>query len=333
MRGKTTKSNLRGAKAVIVAIAAAILIYAAAVALAGYHEVSKAFYRISASTWLLVLGLSLFSFLARFVRWHFLFRHVGCRVPFFPGLAFYLAGFALTTTPAKISEAVRLWYLRRELKIAYAESTPIFIFEQVLDILAVALLSFFALSVILPSIDQKVWIAAVLLGLLVVPATLARADRLGSLVLAILKRRGPTKLEDSGADSKTFVRSLRSLAPLDVFVPSLVVGLFAWLAPGLGLYLILRDMSMGVVVDPETAVGVFMLSLFAGVGSIISGGVGTTEGALAVLLSIIGIDPPAAVTAAIISRTSTLWFAVGLGALTTLGIATVNRWPEASVRW
>ena len=332
MRRKTANSNLWDAKAVIIAIAAAVLIYVAAGALAGYHEVSKAFYRISVSTWLLVLGLSLFSFLVRFARWHFLLRHVGCQVPFLPGMAFYLAGFALTTTPAKIGEAVRLWYLHREFKIAYAKSTPIFIFEQVLDILAVALLSFFALSVILPSIDQKVWIAAVLLGLLVVPATLARADRLGSLVLAILKRRGPTKLEDIGADSKTFIRSLHLLAPLHVFVPSLVVGLFAWLAPGLGLYLILQDMRMGVVVGPETAVGVFMLSLFAGVFSIISGGVGTTEGALAILLTFIGIDPPTAITTAIISRTSTLWFAVGIGALTTFGIATVIRSSEVSVK-
>jgi uncharacterized protein (TIRG00374 family) len=323
-----------GAKAVIISIAAAVLIYVAAVALAGYHEVSEAFCRISVSTWLLILWLSLFSFLARFVRWHFLLRHVGYQVSFFPGLAFYLAGFALATTPAKIGEAVRLWYLHRDLKIAYAESAPIFIFEQILDILAVGLLSFFALSVILPSIDQKVWVAAVLLGLLLVPASLARADRMGSLVLAMLKRRGPTtKLDDIGTDSKTFVRSLHSLAPLHVFVPSLVVGLVAWLAPGLGLYLILRDMPLGVVVGPETAVGVFMLSLFAGVSSIISGGVGTTEGALAILLTFLGIDPPTAITTAIISRTSTLWFAVGIGALTTFGIATVNRQPEASVKW
>jgi uncharacterized protein (TIRG00374 family) len=253
-------------------------------------------------------------------------------VPFLAGLAFYMAGFALTTTPAKIGEALRLWYLHRESKIPYAESAPIFIFEQILDVLVVALLSFLALSVILPNIDRRLWMAVVLLGFLVVPLTLARADRLGALVLAVLKRRGFTKLEHFGTNSKTFVQSLRSLAPSHVFLPSLVVGLFAWLAPGLGLYLILRDLGMGVMVGPETAVGVFMLSLLAGVVFIISGGVGTTEGALVVFLTIIGIDPPTAVTAAIISRTSTLWFAVGLGALTTLGIATVNRCPEASVK-
>jgi hypothetical protein len=66
----------------------------------------------------------------------FLLRHMGHRLPCIAGLAYYLAGFALTTTPAKIGEAVRLWYLRRT--IGYAESVPIFIFEQVLDVLAVA---------------------------------------------------------------------------------------------------------------------------------------------------------------------------------------------------
>ena len=198
MYKKTNNSNLQGAKAVIVPITAAVLIYVIAIELAGYHKVAEAFHRISTLTWLLVLSLSLVSFLIRFVRWHFLLGHLGRRVPFLAGLAFYMAGFALTTTPAKIGEALRLWYLHRESKIPYAESAPIFIFEQILDVLVVALLSFLALSVILPNIDRRLWMAVVLLGFLVVPLTLARADRLGALVLAVLKRRGFTKLEHFG---------------------------------------------------------------------------------------------------------------------------------------
>lgn len=309
------------AKAVIISVAVAVLIYAAAIGLTGYKEVSVAFSRINESTWFVIFGLSLLSFIVRFLRWHFLLRQGGYRVPCLPGLAYYLAGFALTTTPAKIGEAVRLWYLRRTLKISYAESAPIFIFEQVLDVLAVALLSLLAASVVLPGVDSKVFMAAVFLGLLLVPIILARADRMGSIMLVVLKRRGLTKFKSVEANSNTIVQSLHSLAPLPVFVPSLAVGLFAWLAPGLGLYLILRDMHIGVTVSAETAVGVFMLSLLAGVVSIVSGGVGTTEGALAVLLVVVGMDAPSAVAAAIISRTSTLWLAVGIGALSTLVIA------------
>src|SRR6516164_8213243 len=119
MYKKTNNSNLQGAKAVIVPITAAVLIYVIAIELAGYHKVSEAFHRISTLTWLLVLSLSLVSFLVRFVRWHFLLGHVGRRVSFLPGLVFYMAGFALATTPAKIGEAVRLWYLHRESKIPY----------------------------------------------------------------------------------------------------------------------------------------------------------------------------------------------------------------------
>jgi uncharacterized protein (TIRG00374 family) len=323
MSSKEYNTNAGSAKAVIISVAVAILIYAAAIGLTGYKEVSAAFSRISGSTWFIILGLSLLSFIVRFLRWHFLLRHVGHRVPSLPGLAYYLAGFALTTTPAKIGEAVRLWYLRRTLKIGYAESVPIFIFEQVLDVLAVALLSFLAASVVLPGVDRKILTAIVLLGLLLVPITLARADRMSAIMLVVLKRRGLIKFESVEASSNTIVQSLRSLAPLPVFLPSLAVGLLAWLAPGLGLYLILQDMHIGVAVTPETAVGVFMLSLLAGVVSIVSGGVGTTEGALAILLVVVGMDAPSAVAAAIISRTSTLWFAVGLGALTTFVIAAV----------
>jgi uncharacterized protein (TIRG00374 family) len=98
-----------------------------------------------------------------------------------------------------------------------------------------------------------------------------------------------------------------------LLILSILVGFVAWSLPGIGLLVILFD--LGFVVSPERAIGIFSLSLLAGVFSIFSGGLGTTEAALGLLLLTVGVDPPLAVAAAIISRVSTLWFAVALGSL------------------
>jgi uncharacterized protein (TIRG00374 family) len=54
-----------------------------------------------------------------------------------------------------------------------------------------------------------------------------------------------------------------------------------------------------------------------GAASMIPGGIGTTEAALALLLGRLSVDPVAAVGVAVTFRLATLWFAVGLGILAT----------------
>ena len=49
--------------------------------------------------------------LLRFLRWQCYLVRLGCRVPWGPSLTCYLAGFALTTTPGKVGETLRLAYL------------------------------------------------------------------------------------------------------------------------------------------------------------------------------------------------------------------------------
>jgi glycosyltransferase 2 family protein len=59
--------------------------------------------------------------------------------------------------------------------------------------------------------------------------------------------------------------------------------------------------------------GVYAVSLLAGALSFVPGGIGTTEGAMALLLAGLGAGTATVVAAPLISRLTTLWFAVSLG--------------------
>ncbi|MDP9123447.1 MAG: lysylphosphatidylglycerol synthase domain-containing protein, partial [Pseudomonadota bacterium] len=57
-----------------------------------------------------LLALSLFTYAARYVRWHWLLARAGHATPAFSGFLAYLAGFAFTATPGKVGELVRIRY-------------------------------------------------------------------------------------------------------------------------------------------------------------------------------------------------------------------------------
>jgi uncharacterized protein (TIRG00374 family) len=99
------------------------------------------------------------------------------------------------------------------------------------------------------------------------------------------------------------------------------IGLLAWGAEGLGFYLLLQYLELPAA--PPLALGIYALSLLAGALSFIPGGLGSTEAALGLMLMASGADAPTAVAATLIYRMVSLWFAVGLGALSlaVLGIA------------
>ena len=95
----------------LICVVLSIAFYGAWAAYSGMGEVWSAIKSLGWSGWLLILGLSLFNYLLRFVRWDYYLRQLGYSVPKMANLAIYLAGFGFTTTPGKVGEAVRTVYL------------------------------------------------------------------------------------------------------------------------------------------------------------------------------------------------------------------------------
>jgi uncharacterized protein (TIRG00374 family) len=94
-------------------------------------------------------------------------------------------------------------------------------------------------------------------------------------------------------------------------VSGLLVGLGAWGAEALGFSILLQ--AMGNSLPLVTAVSVYALAMLAGALSFMPGGLGGSEATMIVLLKLLGIPLPIAVSATIIIRLATLWFAVVLG--------------------
>ncbi|PPU94129.1 lysylphosphatidylglycerol synthase transmembrane domain-containing protein [Xanthomonas albilineans] len=248
------------------------------------------------------------SYLFRFWRWRWLLQRQGHAVPFGLGWAAYLAGFALTATPGKAGELLRIRYFAR-MGVPAGRTLAVFVFERASDLLVILALSLLAAPVF-PTLGTLVAVVlgfvALLFGAAAWPVLLAWLDSLG--------RRLPGRWLRRVAQFAVFAATeLRACLGTDQCVRSLIAGTAAWgltsavfvgLCNGLGLQL-----------EPIVAFGIYPLAMLIGALSFVPGGVGTTELAIVLMLNRLGVAPPDAIAVAVAARLVTLWYAVGVGAL------------------
>lgn len=301
-------------RAAALSVALAALLYLVLAAGTDPQRVLDAAARVEPVWWLPVLALSLLNYGLRFGRWHYYLSHLGDRVPLGHDLAIYLAGFSLTTTPGKAGEAVRSVYLAR-LGVDYGHSLAAFFGERFLDLLAIALL---ATLVLVDFPGYAAWAAAPL-ALCALVLLLVQRPGLAARMLPRRLRRGtpPRPLQKL---LHAWHAAAMLFRPRPLYL-GLALGAIAWTAEGIGLLLV--SLALGEPLTPAQAVGIYAASMLIGALSFIPGGLGSTEAAMGVLLTLAGMPPAVAVAATVIVRLATLWFAVALGlaALPLAGLA------------
>lgn len=288
-------------RAISMAIVVAVLLYAGMAAYAGGPALRRAVDAIPASVWLEVAGLSLASYLARFIRWHRFLQRLGHPIPWQRHLAIYWSGFALTLSPGKAGETVRSLYLR-PYGVPYSQSIGTFVAERLLDLVAVGLLAGLT-SLWLP--EQRGWVLVVLACCLC--GVFLLRSRLVQWVEANLARRAPGQFASEGLHT---VKDLLSGSSLATALP---LSFLAWSAQGLALHALVD--ALGYEFGVLDIVSVYCLSILAGAASFIPGGLGATEAAMIVLLGAVGLTQCDAILAAMVGRGLTLWLAIGLGLL------------------
>ncbi|HEX7036339.1 MAG TPA: lysylphosphatidylglycerol synthase transmembrane domain-containing protein [Pseudomonadales bacterium] len=291
---------------VIVSVAVAAGFYLTLFAGSGFGETVAAAGRLGPGWWLMILGLSLVNYVLRYLRWDAYLRLAGHRLPALRHLIVYVAGFALTTTPAKAGEAVRAIYLK-PLGVGIRRTVATLYAERVVDVISIALLAMLLYR--LPGGGYR-WLAAVAGG--------------GVLALLLLRHRfflraaAGLAFRFPGRRLRRFalhaVGCLRQAGPLlrgRWLTFGVLIGLASWGAEALAFHLVLQE--LGIPVGLAGAVGIYATAILAGALSFVPGGLGGTEAVMAALLLFTGAAPPEAMAATAIIRVATLWFAVALG--------------------
>ena len=294
-------------RAVLWSVALAALGYLGLTLWAGWREVVAAVVQVGPFFLFGLLALSLTNYLLRFLRWGHYLALLDASVPWRINLDIYFSGFALTTSPGKLGEMLRSVLLKPH-GVPASASIAAFFAERLSDLLSILVLAAIGLWSYAPArpvVGLALATAAIALLLVQWTAlinaiecrTMGRQQKWARLVVKLCE----------------IILHFRRCFSLSAMSMGLAIGVVAWFAEGLGFWWLLG--ALGHPLPLTTAVFIYAFAMLIGGISFLPGGLGSSEAVMIGLLVLNGFPEHAAVTATLICRLATLWFAVGLGAV------------------
>lgn len=275
-----------------------------------------------------MMGLSLLNYVIRYMKWQYFLRRIDVSLSHSDSFSIFLAGFTLTTTPGKIGEAIKGYFIRDIDGTPIAKTVPVVVSERVTDLLALVLLALIGFGIGVNTDDQL--LTVLMLGGVVLLAAVVLSQK--TFYQKILKRFtsiGPLKrFQDHIGDIENTMMQTLGPKPL---VLSTAISIPGWFMECLELWLLLSLLSGAGL--PSLAPASLILLLQAtfvhatasiiGAVSFLPGGVGTYEAtSVALITLLLGMPIAQAGAATILIRVVTLWFSVIVGFI-ALGV--VNR--------
>ncbi len=311
----STPRNLTREIVMSLALLAAMVAGLAGLAAAtGWQETRASLAALGAGQVLLLLFLSSWNYLLRGLRWHLYARVQRLPVTVIQTVRHYLGGFAMTVTPGRVGELIRIRWIMRETGAPLDRAAPLVLIDRAADLAAMALLIALAVALSTGGLSAGLPVAALSLAaaVIVTRESLAR----GAIEFAWrLVRRWPRLF----ARARLAAAALGPFSAWPVVLPALGLGFVGWLAEGVSFWLLLG--WMGAETALWTAVGIFMIATVSGGLTGAPGGLGGAEAAMVALLALQGVPLEISVPATAVIRLTTLWYAIAVG-LVVFPIAT-----------
>lgn len=275
----------------------------------GWHEVLQALSKVQLTLIGLALGLSVCNYLLRYLRWRVYLQHLHAKVPWLEGLAIYIAGFALTATPAKAGEMVRGIFLQK-FNVPFSVNVSTFLTERLSDLCAAILLASCGLWFYQ---GGQALIASTLVLLIISGLALRYLNKSGRLLAWI---RQKSWLAPRLIVVRTMLAETRRCHHPRLLVQGLLLGTLAWAVEGYALHVLIS--AVGYEISVLQSLAIYGTAILAGALTFLPGGILGAEATLLVLLKMSGVELQDAVVIMLLSRLTTLWFSVVLGSCVLL---------------
>jgi len=258
---------------------------------------------------ILAFGVATLAIFVRVLKWNVLLKGVR----FGELLPVQMFGITISNfTPGKIAEPIKAFVLKARKGIPVATSLPSVIWERILDVIVLIILSLLVLQIF--GFQSKIIVlSAVSIGLfaalLAVLLFMLHNKNFGYRLFKAL-RRLPLFNRLSEDFMKNFYESSIGRKRL---LSCFALTLMAWILDGVVFYLTLT--AIGVTINPIILAGIIALSVLIGVASTLPGGLGSTEAVMILLLGILGVQSTTAVAGVMISRFISFWYGTLIGGL------------------
>ena len=279
-----TENSSRAARLRLPFIAGLVVATAWVVA-ANAGQLTTALTRAEPATVALMLAVTAFWLVVRFVRWQYMMRRAGVRVPIRGSAAAYLAGLPGTATPAYVGELIRGVFLKRRYGVPFQLTTAVLVTERLMDVLALVLILAATAS------DGYSWRGIALCAAIV-------ALICAGVVLWTRRHR-------TGSETGGFASGVSALTVV------LILSLVSWVAAG--SLVLLASIALGARLPLAVSLRVFSLSTLGGALSLMPAGIGSAGTILIVQLRELGNSLTDAIAITSLVRLTSAGAALSLG--------------------
>ena len=290
----------------ILILIAVVGIYAVFLFTSDYNIISEKISNFKVNYLPLILFLVSASWVPLIIKWHFLLKNSEVDVPLTKSILVYLSGLAFEITPGHIGVLMKSQILKTSSNIPRTKTAAIVLVEKVYDLIGAILAS--AMGIIILGLDFYLIIIAILVLTIVFFIIYYRpASKL------FLKRITKTKFFSKYVKNiSEFDKIVQKSTNVKVATICILLAVTYWFIVSTAVYYTLIGFDINIL-DYLKVLSIYATSILLGAISFIPGGVGITEGALAGLFTLEGIDVSTALILSVIIRIFVLWYSVSIG--------------------
>lgn len=256
---------------------------------------------------IITLIISALGYCVRYWKWSYLLKKVGVKISTRDSFNIYWIGRAMSITPGKIGELLKVHCLKKHNKTELAQSSPVILSEWITDLFGIMFL--IGVGITLFSYGL-IFFIVVFLGLTVILLILQRPSLSVKIIDCLCKLEFFNKRKDSILEFYQNAHTLFKFKPLMV---STTLSIIAWFSDCLSLYIFTKSLNIDLSILHD--VFIFSFGTLAGAISMLPGGMGVSEVSMTGMFLSFGVDKTLAISLTLIIRVITLWLGVIVGLL------------------
>ena len=290
----------------ILVLVAAVGIYAIFLFTSDFNIISEKISNFKINYLPLIIFLVTASWCPVFIKWHILLKNCEIDIPLTRSITVFLSGLAFDLTPGKLGALMKSQILKTSFNIPRTKTAPIVLVEKVYDLIGAILASI--IGIIILGMDVYLIIIAILVLAMVFFFLYYRpASEL------FFKRITKTKFFSKYVENiSEFDKTIQKSTNVKVATICILLAVTYWFIVSAAVYFTLIGFDINIL-DYLKVLSIYATSILLGAISFIPGGVGITEGALAGLFTLEGIDVSTALILSVIIRIFVLWYSVSIG--------------------
>ena len=290
----------------ILVLVAAIGIYAIFLFLSDFSIISEKISNFKINYLPLILLLVSVSWIPLIIKWHFLLKNSRINVPLTKSIAIFFSGSAFEITPGQIGILIKSQLLKTSSNISRTKTVPIVIVEKIYDLIGAILASVIGIIIL----GMEFYLIIIAISVLATIFFFMYHRRSSELVFnRITKLKFFSKYIDNMSEFYEVVKKSTNVKAATICI---LLALTYWFIISAAAYYTLIAFDVNLL-DYLKVLAIYTTSTLLGAISFIPGGIGITEGSIAGLFTLNGVDISTALILGVMIRVLTLWYSVGVG--------------------